>query len=1164
MPKLRQVTGAIPFFMAVFLNAFVDLGHKIIIQNTVFKLHDGPTQVILVAIVNGLILLPFILLLSPAGFLSDKYRKTDVMRLSAWAAVILTLAITLFYYLGWFWPAFAMTFLLAAQSAIYSPAKYGYIRELFGRERLGEGNGVVAALSICAILAGIFAFSILFETWYPGDGASDAQVLRAIAPVGWLLVINAVIELIMMYRLPVQAATGVTETFDVKRYLSGRLFKEDLQPLVKRKVIRLSVIGLATFWAVGQVMLAAFPAFIKEEMLVTNTIVVQGILACSGLGIALGSVFAGRFSRDHIETGLLPLGAIGIALGLLFLPYAASTPAAAFTFLCIGFMGGIFIVPLNALIQFHAGEHELGRTLAANNWFQNVVMLSFLLLTVAFALLGLSSKSLLQLIALVALVGCCYTVYQLPQSLTRLVLSLLMSRRYRVAVQGMDNIPPKGGVLLLGNHVSWVDWAVVQLASPRPVRFVMIRSVYERWYLKWLFDLFGCIPIEQGARSHTALSLVAQALNRGDVVCLFPEGVISRTGHLAEFRRGYERACDEANEDVVILPFYLRGLWGSQFSRSSARLKSGASHLTRRDLIVAFGRPLPKTTTTDVLKRRVLDLSISAWQKYVDGLPALPVVWINTAKRMGGQLAIGEALGKDISGHQALVGATILARRIKKHSPEQNIGMLLPSSAGGMLANMAVLLLGKTIVNLNYSASLSALQLAVEQADIETIYTSRRFVKKLQSRGITLHELFATVSLIYLEDLSEQVSTAEKLYRLACVKLLPSTVLRMIYCHAANSDDTAAILFSSGSEGAPKGVCLSHKNIMANVKQISDVLNTEGEDVVMANLPLFHAFGLTVTQFMPLLEGLPVVCHPDPTDALASAKAIARYQVRILFGTSTFLRLYNRNNKIHPLMLNSLRLVVAGAEKLNEDVRTGFKLKFSKDIYEGYGATETTPVASVNLPDKIDTQHWQVQRGHKPGSVGMPLPGSSCMVVDPDTVAELPTGEAGLLLIGGAQVMQGYLNNPEKTAQAIKEIDGTPWYVTGDKGYIDADGFLFIIDRYSRFAKIGGEMISLSQTELAIQEAMDDPDLEVVVVAVPDSKKGEKLVVLYEAEIDIDRVKQKLVKGQLAKLSLPEHWKRVEQLPKLASGKTDFSRAKTLALDSEPTAAVDTGTTVKV
>ena len=1152
MLKLKYFVGAIPFLIAVFLNAFVDLGHKIIIQNTVFKLYDGPEQVILIAIVNGLILLPFILLLSPAGFLSDKYRKTSIMRASAWAAVAITLFITACYYLGWFWPAFAMTFLLAAQSAIYSPAKYGYIRELFGKKHLGEGNGLVSALTICAILVGIFAFSILFETLYPVDGVSEADILRAIAPIGWLLVINSVIELVMMYRLPMQPATGVTHGFETKKYLTGRLFGQDLQPLITSKVVRLSVIGLATFWGVGQVMLAAFPAFAKEEMLLTNTIYVQGILACSGIGIALGSIIAGRFSRDYIETGLLPLGAFGIALGLLYLPYTETVITAAMTFMFIGLMGGIFIVPLNALIQFHAQDHEMGRTLAANNWVQNIVMLCFLLLTVAFSLLGLSSQSLLQFIAVVALVGCFYTLYQLPQSLTRLLLSWIMSRRYKVSVQGIENMPSQGGVLLLGNHISWVDWAIVQLASPRPVRFVMLRSIYERWYLTWLFDLFGCIPIEQGSSSRQALITVSESLNKGEVVCLFPEGSISRTGHLGNFRSGFERACKDVLPSVVIVPFYLRGLWGSHFSRSSSYLKRSSFRLLQRDLMVAFGKPLSSTTTADVLKRRVFDLSISSWQAYVETLPTLPSAWIYAAKRKGRRLSIADVMtGKDISGYQSLTGAIVLSRRIKKVSPEQNIGLLLPSSAGGMLANMAGLLRGKTLVNLNYTASLASLKAAMEQSEVKTLYTSRRFIKKLESRGICLDSMFDNRNVVYLEEVFEAVSVIEKLLTLMTVSLLPAKVLCWLYSRANNSDATAAILFSSGSEGAPKGVCLSHKNIMANVKQTAEVLNTEDQDIVMANLPLFHAFGLTITQFMPLIEGAPVVCHPDPTDVLASAKAVARYKVTILFGTSTFLRLYNRNNKIHPLMLNSLRIVVAGAEKLNEDVRKSFKLKYNKDIFEGYGATETTPVASVNLPDKISLDQSQVQLGQKSGAVGMPLPGTSCRVVDPETYEELPTGESGMILIGGVQVMQGYLNNPEKTDSVIKEMNGTRWYVTGDKGYLDSDGFLFIIDRYSRFAKVGGEMISLCETEQAISHSLNDPDLEVVLVALPDPKKGEKLVALHESELDKESIKQSLIQKGLSNLALPHSWHRVAELPKLGSGKTDFSAAKALAIQCE-------------
>lgn len=1152
MTPLHKVTGATAFFVAVFLNAFVDLGHKIVVQNTVYKLYDGSAQVILTALVNGLILLPFILLLSPAGFLSDRFAKTGVMRFCAWGAVLLTSLITVFYYLGWFQAAFAMTFLLAAQSTVYSPAKFGYIKFLFGKERLGEGNGVVSALSIIAILAGIFGFSVLFELGYAlaDRTTTEAEILKAIAPVGLVLVLCSLVQLWLTYTLPADHAAASSRSFSLGAFASGQLFKQDLVPLVQSRAIRLAVMGLAVFWAVGQVMLAAFPAFFKEISASGNTILVQGILACTGVGIALGSMVAGRYSRNYIETGLLPLGAIGIAVGLLVLPGLGSAKAFALDFLFIGFCGGLFVVPLNALIQYNAREPELGRTLAANNWVQNVAMLAFLILTACFAYYGWTSKTLLQIIAVVALIGCCYVVYQLPQSLTRFVLSFILSRRYRVDVQGMKNIPPEGGVLMLGNHISWIDWAIVQIASPRPIRFVMTRSIYQKWYLKWFFDLFGTIPIDTGPRSRRALQQVAECLNQGEVVCLFPEGSISRSGHLGEFRRGYERACAAVGDEVLILPFYLRGLWGSQFSRSSSRMKAATRSVLRRDVIIAFGPPLPRTTPADLLKRRVFDLSIRSWQVYAEDLPTADQLWVRSARRNAGRTVIVDAvMGQELSGGQALAASAMLARRVRSQTHAANIGVLLPTSAAGALINMAVLMAGKTVVNLNYTAGLQALQSAVLEGRIDTVYTSHRFLQRLQRRGVCLDQLFEQVNRQDMEAVTQSLGRFERLLTFVLARWLPGAWLAKLWCAGTDGQATAAILFSSGSEGAPKGVQLSHRNIVANVKQIADVLNMEDDDAVMANLPLFHAFGLTVNQFLPLLEGCPMICHADPTDALGCAKAITRYRATIMCGTSTFLRLYCRNPKVHPLMLESLRIVVTGAEKLSEEVSHAFQQKFNKTLLEGYGATETTPVVSVNLPDKLEPQTFQVQRGHKLGSVGMPLPGTSCAIVDPDTLAELPTGEAGMILIGGVQVMQGYLNNAGKTDQVIKTINGARWYVTGDKGYIDADGFLFIVDRYSRFAKIAGEMISLAAVEAAIARLLDKPECEAVVTALADPQKGEKLVVLCDFAVDEEALQRGLQQQGLPPLAIPSIWLQLDLLPKLGSGKTDYAGARTLAAE---------------
>ncbi len=1161
MKKLLSVPSAIPFLIAVFMNAFVDLGHKIVIQNTLFKIYDGPELVILTAVINGLILLPFILLFSPAGFVSDRFPKHHVMRISAWAAVALTVAITLCYAQGWFWLAFAMTFLLAVQSAFYSPAKYAYLKGFFGKSRLAEANGLVQSISIVAILSGTFAFSVLFEIWFPqsiveGEPVSKSQVLQAVMPIGFILMMNSIIELIMMYRLPNTDTddSDFNETLSFKHYITGRSCRSNLANVLKLRGIRLAIIGLAMFWSVGQVMLAAFPAFAKESLGEMNTIIIQGILASTGIGIAIGSILAGRFSKNYIETGLIPIGAAGIAIGLFVLPSLTSVYALVINFLWIGIMGGFFIIPLNALIQFYANESVLGKTLAANNFIQNISMLMFLVITVLFSLTGIASQQLLQLIAFVALVGGIYTVYQLPQSLVRLVMSFIMTRHYKTRVQGMQNIPETGGVLLLGNHISLVDWAIIQIACPRPVHFVMDKSIYDRWYLQWFLKLVGCIPIQSGAGSRKSLESVANLLDEGKVVCLFPEGLLSRTGHLAEFRKGYEKATALASHTeqnpVHIIPFYLHGLWGSQFSRSSDRLKAMRSSGLGREVIIAFGQPLSKDTPASLLKQRIFDLSVHSWQVYIQSQGSLADAWIDTVKRQKGRMAIADTMADSLSATKALAVASAFSQRIAQKSPEQNIGLLLPTSLGGVLANMAGLLAGKTLVNLNYTASIEALSAAIQQAEIKTVYTSQRFLKKLSDKGFDISPVLNHVDVVYLEDIKQNINKAELFARWALVKFMPASMLKKILAKRSTADSVAAILFSSGSEGLPKGVQLTHHAILANVKQVADVLNTQHDDRIMASLPLFHAFGLTVTQFMPLIEGLPMVCHADPTDVVNIAKAVSKHRVTVMCGTSTFLRLYCRNNKVHPLMLDSLRIVVAGAEKLNEDVRDAFKMKFNKSIYEGYGATETAPVASVNIPDAMSQKDYKIQKGNKLGTVGMPLPGTSFKVVDPESMDELPIGQEGMILIGGVQLMRGYLNNPEKNQQVLKVFDGLTWYVTGDKGALDEDGYLSIVDRYSRFAKIGGEMISLSAVEQAVRVSCADlltDSGELMAVNIPDAKKGESVVLLSTEVIQLDSIRESMLAHACNPLMIPSNVICCDELPKLGSGKMDFSSAKKIA-----------------
>jgi len=1144
MSSIWKITGFLPYIVVVFLNAFTDLGHKIIIQNTIFKIYDGQTQIILTAIVNALILLPFIMLFSPSGFIADRFSKAKVMRVAAIAAIFITLGITASYYMGAFELAFFLTFILAVQSAIYSPAKYGYIKELVGNKHLTLGNGVVQAVTTVAILLGIFAYSVFFEGYLDEKAyTSSSEILQHIAPIGWALVFGSVIEAILAFRLPV-ACSGSTKQFDIKRYYTGSYLKENMKIIKKDSLIFHSIIGLSLFWSVSQVVLASFPAYAKETLDITNTIVVQGMMALAGFGIVLGSIISGKVSRNYIETGTIPLGALGISVTLFFLPNIESTTMHGINFFLFGFFAGLFIVPLNALIQFNAAKDELGLVIAGNNFIQNVFMTFFLGLTVVFAVWGMNSIGLFYMMLIVSIMGSIYVLREIPQSMVIFLMASLISRRVKLDVLGFNNIPQSGGVLLLGNHISWLDWAIIQMTMPRRVRYVMDRAIYEKWYLKIFLDFFQVIPVSSRGVKEAALK-VNELLNAGEVVCIFPEGSISRNGQLGEFKRGFELMAK--NADAVIVPFFLRGMWGSKLSRSSAKFKE-AKKTRKREVIVAFSEPIEITSSTAEVKQKVFELSFNSWDHYTESLPSMQELWVDTASKLSSEFCMSDSKGGSLSYTRALTAMVLFSKFIKRNK-ENNIGILMPTTSAGAIVNMATLMAGKTVVNLNYTASLSSVASAIEKAEIKTVYTAKQFITKLDAKGFDTAALLEGVNVIYLEELKEEISKFNAVSTLLLMKVLPAWFIKMFYIKKVPNNAVAAILFSSGSEGEPKGVMLTHKNFISNVKQVSDILNMRDEDVILASLPLFHAFGLTATTWLPLLEGIPMVCHPDPTDAVGIGKAVAKYSATVMFGTSTFFRLYTKNKKVHPLMFDSLRMAVAGAERLSPEVKDAFKQKYNRTILEGYGVTESAPVASVNLPDVLETDGFSVQVGNKDGSVGMPLPGTAFKVVDPATMQELGVDEDGLVLIGGPQVMKGYLKDEEKTAEVMAEIDGSLWYKTGDKGHIDADGYLYIVDRYSRFAKLGGEMVSLGSVEAEIHQAINNPEVELMAVNLPDEKKGEKVILLIQGYEESAELKKMLVEIGMNPLTIPSAVYAVEEVPKLGSGKSDFAGAKKLAME---------------
>lgn len=553
-------------------------------------------------------------------------------------------------------------------------------------------------------------------------------------------------------------------------------------------------------------------------------------------------------------------------------------------------------------------------------------------------------------------------------------------------------------------------------------------------------------------------------------------------------------------------------------------------------------QPLPKNAS---VKAELGYFNVRAWESYVDKLPSLVELWLRVAKAGGNHLSVADSTGVKLSHHRLITAVMTLRTKLsKKLAGETHIGLCLPPSVGCVTALLALLSLGKTSVNLNYTAAKETLDVVVEETAIRIVITSRHFLETLKKRGFSIANAFNTLTVIFLEDVRNEITQRELLKNFLLVKALPFSLLRSRLVTPCSTASVACILFSSGSEGKPKGVELLHKNIVGNAKQCSETFeNISTDDRLLGILPIFHVFGLTTTTLMALIENLGLICHPDPMDTKTIGKLTHDYQATLLCGTPTFLRFYAKAKHITAEMFSSLRLIVAAGEKLLPEVRSLFEEKFKKRIYEGYGTTELSPVASVNLPDTHD------QICHKSGTVGRPIAGCMIRILNPDTNEDLPVGEAGMVTISGVNIMQGYLLQPEKTRSVIFYQQGIRWYKTGDKGYLDDQDFLTILDRYSRFAKLGGEMVSLGAVEEQITSLINRPEIEMLAVAIPSTKKGEEIVLIYAGQLSPDEIRQLVLRSSMTNLMKPQHYWHVDAIPKLGTGKLDFVTTKQQAIE---------------
>jgi acyl-[acyl-carrier-protein]-phospholipid O-acyltransferase/long-chain-fatty-acid--[acyl-carrier-protein] ligase len=1145
-----------------FQNAFNDNAIKFLVIYIIVAMNfPKDTRENLILVVGALFALPFIFFSMVGGNLADRYSKRSVV-IGTKLMEIFVMAVTI---LGLWLHNLPLectaVFLISSQSALFGPSKYGLLPELVPERKLSWANGIIELGTFLGSIAAVMAAGTLAERYH------GREQLAGIILLGCTL-------------LGLATSFGITHVpaADPTKKLQWNPIGDlgtQMKTILADRTLAWAVMGNSYLFFLAALLQFTIIIYGHDVLRVDETHI-SYLQAAVGIGIGIGSVAAGYLSGGKIEYGLIPLGALGMTIfGALLYFNAPSAMLAAWLgsaatrtgwapfehvssliarlvhlripdLWLLGFFGGFFAVPLNALIQHRPRPAQKGGVIAAANFW------SFVGIFVAAAAYNIFSARFHQSAAAIFLDGAIltavmtgYSIYLLPDSLLRLVLFMVTHSIYRIRVEGRDHIPESGGALFVSNHMSLVDALLLLASTDRPIRFLMFKDIYDQPHIKPFAKMIRAIPISSQLRPRDmihSLREASDAIRSGEIVCIFAEGQITRIGQLLPFRRGMERIMKGVNAPIV--PVNLDGVWGSIFSYERGRFLWKLPRQIPYPVTVSFGAPMPASATAFAVREAVQELQSEAYRHHKSRMNTLPRSLIRTAHRYPFRFAMGDKRRPRMNWGNALLSSIFLARRLRRlWAGQKMVGILLPPSVPGALVNFAASISGQIPVNLNYTASNETLASCAQQCNLETVITTKLLLEKLP--------LQVPGKQILLEEIAARPRLSEKLAALL-LWFLPSSLLeRTLSAGKQQSlDDLATIIFSSGSTGEPKGVMLTHYNIVSNIDQMAQTFMLSKGDVLLGVLPFFHSFGFTVTLWLPAVLGVGVAYHPSPLDLTAVSELVRDYQVTFLLATPTFLQAYTR--RCLPEDFGSLQFVVVGAEKLPEPLALAFEDRFGIRPLEGYGCTECSPVVAVNTRDFRAPGFRQV--GSKRGRIGHPLPAVSVRIVDPDTHERREVGTPGLLLVRGPNVMLGYLGRPEKTAEVLQ--DG--WYTTGDIATEDEDGFLTITDRLSRFSKIGGEMVPHIKIEETLQELAESAEKIFAVTGVPDGKKGERLVVLHTLAPDALRpVLEKLSSSGLPNLWIPRanQFFQIEELPYLGSGKLDLRRVHEVAVERSGEAA---------
>ena len=1179
MPKSLWNRGFIALLITQFMVSFNDNVFRWLII-PIGKYCEGwnteSGQALILSLGAITFLLPFVLFTPYAGFCTDRFSRRSVMIWCKVAEIVFLIG-GIFAILAQSVPGMlTILCLLGVQGAFFSPSKYGSLPDLVPPEKLSAANGVIAMTTMIAVVGGQVLGGLLFTltTAFGNDGnpltlnSSGLEnswiwivSLLGVATLGWIssLFVTPLAVADPKAKFPLNPATQICK---------------DIYTLAKLRWIFIPALGSAFFWGVGALSQTNIDLY-AQWILRISQVEAMYLIAILSFGIAAGSIMAGVISKHRIELGLVPIGALGITVCGFLLAFTpeineAGRTAGMGTFsfiygsICLFLLGtfaGLYDIPMVSYIQQQSPPEKRGRILAATNFFSFSAMLFFAGGVFLFFSngLGLNANQIWCAMSLLVLLVTVLLTIHFRVPFMIFFFRTLCQIIYRPKYIGMENVPAKGAVMLICNHISLLDGFFLYFACPRNIRFVAFAGTVPRIF-ECVARETGLIKIVPGSPKSViaAVRAAREALQNGDIIGVCPEGGITRNGQMKGFEPGFmamlKGVTGPEGKPIPVIPCYIDGLHESMFG-----YKYGDQKVILRprkllsDVLVSFGKPMYDVKYPQQVQLAVQELGVDSRREHNKKLLPIPIrQLIRTCKKHGRQMMFADSTGIEASGYKFLTATLALRSHLKKsilrsRQEEPHVGLLAPMSVGGCMLNAAVNLDRRVPVNLNFTFGADGINYCIRQAGIKTVLTSRRVLERFPDM---MKQLEANV--ICTEDLIKQLKPLSKITNLLVSIAVPKWLIEWkLGLRARNlGEELLAIIYTSGSTGQPKGVMLTNDNIAAVGYGFVGTQRLTEKDTLLGFLPFFHSFGLMGNFWLSILSGAKGVFHFSPLEPKKIGEMARKYAVNFMPSTPTFLRNFLRHCPKEDF--ENVSAIICGAEKMPVDLIEAWKEKYGVRPTEGYGTTELSPVMATNVPASRVSDNFHTYQ--KDGSIGRPIVGIAVKVIDLDTGADLQPNEVGMIVAKGPTVMKGYYKQPDKTAEVLK--DG--WYTTGDVGKIDEDGFIWVTGRQTRISKIGGEMVPhiLIEEEvtkiLSENKSVDSESNEpiVAVTALPHPTRGEQIIVLYrDSPLSPVELIERMVTLGLPRIWIPhvEGFVKVDSIPLLGTGKLDLAAVKRTA-----------------